>query len=241
MIFADPRSNYCSLAIGSLEEQSRWVYQAHKILELCSAVLANDGSAWNSIEGARTILPGLAMRVMVAMTDASMWKSSSLQESRDKANLAVLGLLEWLVKGNSGLFPAVRSYVLTNFPIPKTGKDNDHPPERDKFIVTASAITMALRPLTVLSAAYPAQREANDGNRTSEASCVRAAESFAAHILTIPFLVQRIPPSLVPALQHPSALAPCLRSFGVSIVPSSVLFFRLRLEAVWFCLALQVL
>ncbi|KAG6544429.1 hypothetical protein Mapa_014067 [Marchantia paleacea] len=213
----DPRSNYCSLAIGSLEEQSRWVYQAHKILELCSAVLANDGSAWNSIEGARTILPGLTMRVMVAMTDASMWKSSSLQESRDKANLAILSLLEWLVKGNSGLFPAVRSYVLTNFPIPKTGKDNDHPPERDKFIVTASAITMALRPLTVLSAAYPVQPEVNEGVRNSEASCVPAAEIFAAHILTIPFLVQRIPPSLVPALQHPSALAPCLRSFGVSM------------------------
>ncbi|BFI43523.1 hypothetical protein MPTK2_Ug00170 [Marchantia polymorpha subsp. ruderalis] len=76
---------------------------------------------------------------------------------------------------------------------------------------------MALRPLTVLSAAYLAHLEVNDGNQTSEASCVCAAESFVAHILTIPFLVQHISPSLVPALQHPSALAPCLWSFGVSM------------------------
>ncbi|KAL3681995.1 hypothetical protein R1sor_000017 [Riccia sorocarpa] len=209
----DLQSNYCSLAVGSVEEQSVWVYQAHKILELCSAVLANDGSAWTSSE--RQILPGLAMRVMVAMSDASMWKAFSQQENLVKANAGVLSLVEWLVQGRSGLYEAIRSYVFTNFPIPKTSTDHGHPPERDKFIVTASAMTMALRPMNVLSAALSDRKEVNQEVVKLRESSSCAADVFVAHILTIPFLIQRLPPSLVPALQHPSVLAPCLRSLGV--------------------------
>ncbi|KAL2610792.1 hypothetical protein R1flu_022484 [Riccia fluitans] len=209
----DLRSNYCSLVIGSVEEQSLWVYQTHKILELCSAVLANDGTGWTSSQ--RQILPGLAVRVMVALTDASMWKALSQPDNLVKANVAVLSLLEWLIQGSSGLYPAIRSYVLSNFPVPKSSTDHNHPPERDKFIVTASAITMALRPINALSAALSIRKEVNEEVVKLRESSARSADVFVAHILTIPFLIQRIPPSLIPALQHPSALAPCLRSLGV--------------------------
>ncbi|CAM6107607.1 unnamed protein product [Calypogeia fissa] len=212
---SDLSRNYCSLAIGSRDEQARWLYQVHKILELCGTVLANDGHEWSDTD---KTLPGLTVRVMVALTDATMWKGFSQKDDQVKANALALNLLEWLAKGHGGLFPAIRSYIISNYPIPKGDGEHDKPPDRDKFIVTASAITLALRPLVALSAA--SQQELQHDRKQLErlrASSARAAVMFATHILTIPFLIQRLPGTLVPALQHTSALAPCLRTFGVSI------------------------
>lgn len=215
--YADMSRNYCSLAIGSRDEQARWLHQVHKILELCGTVLANDGHEWSDTEKTGRILPGLTVRVMVALTDASMWKGFAQKDDQVKANVRALALLEWLARGHGGLFPAIRSYIITNYPVSMSDSEQEQPLDRDKFIVTASAITLALRPLVNLSAA--SQQESQHDRKELErlrASSARAAVMFAMHILTIPFLIQRLPGSLVPALQHTSALAPCLRTFGVS-------------------------
>lgn len=182
-------------------------------------MLANDGLGSANTDKTGRILPGLTMRVMVALTDATMWKCFSEKNDQRRANLLALNLLEWLAKGNGGLFPAIRSYLTTNYPVPKDDSEQEQPLDREKFIVTASAITMALRPLVTLSAAsrQGAQEEQKEVERL-RASSARAAMMLATHILTIPFLTQRLPGALVPALQHSSALAPCLRSFGVSAI-----------------------
>jgi hypothetical protein len=214
---------------------SKWVHQARQILRLACAALEKDGHGWREAEQARSgrnlatsegaNLPGLAMRVMVALTDSSTWKcfNEPGQDLRKrKADLVVLGLLEWLANGNGGLFLAVRSFILANFPVPGIKDDQTRPRgKKDKFIITASIITVTLRPLLVLSA-----RCAEDQAQTEETLKVvkdfkyaaeRAAAQFSAHILTIPFLPQRLPRPLLPALQHVTALSPCLRSFGVSV------------------------
>jgi hypothetical protein len=213
---------------------SKWVHQAHQVLRLACATIAKDGCGWREAEHASrgkssallevANLPGLAMRVMVALTDTSTWKCfcESGQEARKKkADQVVLSLAEWLANGNGGLFLAVRAYLLANYPVPGIKDEQIRPHGRkDKFIVTASIITVMLRPLLLLSVASIEDRDQNSEGLSEgvqfKASAARAAAQLSAHILTIPFLSQRLPSSLLPALKHPSALFPCIRALGVS-------------------------
>jgi hypothetical protein len=221
---------------------SKWVHQAHQVLRLACATIAKDGCGWREAEHASrgkssallevANLPGLAMRVMVALTDTSTWKCfcESGQEARKKkADQVVLSLAEWLANGNGGLFLAVRAYLLANYPVPGIKDEQTRPHGRkDKFIVTASIITVMLRPLLLLSVASIEDRDQNSEGLSEgvqfKASAARAAAQLSAHILTIPFLSQRLPSSLLPALKHPSALFPCIRALGV---PISSLLVRL--------------
>ncbi|KAG0594060.1 hypothetical protein M758_UG044400 [Ceratodon purpureus] len=164
------------------------------------------------------------MRVMVSLTDSTTWKcfGEPGQEVRKrKADSVVLGLLEWLASGSAGLFLAIRSYILTNFPVPDIKDEQARlRGKKDKFIITASIITVSLRPLLVLSAECDKDPQDDEGSKhikDHRFAANRAAALFAAHILTIPILPQRLPQPLLPALQHPTALSPCLRSFGVPI------------------------
>ncbi|CAK9258356.1 unnamed protein product [Sphagnum jensenii] len=239
---ADQRFNYCSLALGFRDKMSKWVHQAHQVFRLACATIAKDGCGWREAEHASrgkssaslevANLPGLAMRIMVALTDTSTWKCfcESGQEARKKkADQVVLSLAEWLANGNGGLFLAVRAYLLANYPVPGIKDEQIRPHGRkDKFIVTASIITVMLRPLLLLSVASVEDRDQNSEGSSErvqfKASAARAAAQLSAHILTIPFLSQRLPSSLLPALKHPSALFPCIRALGV---PISSLLVRL--------------
>lgn len=226
----DMRYNYCDLSVGFPDKMSKWIYQARQLLRLACAALGKKGHEFepkasdnNHITLEASNLAGLAIRVIIGLTDSGTWKcfDEPGQEFRKrKAHLVVLGLLEWLASGSGGLYLAVQSYILANFPVP--GIKDDHARSRgkkDKFIITASIITITLRPLLVLSAECSRDR---DDEKTFEdkdytTASNRAAAQFSAHILTIPFLPQRLPQPLLPALQHPSALSPCLRCFGVPI------------------------
>nr|PNR53004.1 hypothetical protein PHYPA_009379 [Physcomitrium patens] len=230
----DVRYNYCDLSVGFPDKMSKWMHQARQLLRLACAALENEsygvreadqkGTDRNHMAQEGSNLAGLAMRVMVSLTDSSTWKcfGEPGQEVRKrKAELVVLRLLEWLASGSAGLFLAVRSYILANFPVPGIKDQLVRPRgKKDKFIITASIITVTLRPLLVLSAECDkdGQNDENPNDRKDYTSAAnRAAAQFSAHILTIPFLPQRLPQPLLPALQHPTALFPCLRSFGVPI------------------------
>jgi len=242
---------------------SKWVHQAHQVLRLACATIAKDGCGWREAEHASrgkssaslevANLPGLAMRIMVALTDTSTWKCfcESGQEARKKkADQVVLSLAEWLANGNGGLFLAVRAYLLANYPVPGIKDEQIRPHGRkDKFIVTASIITVMLRPLLLLSVASVEDQDQNSEGSSErvqfKASAARAAAQLSAHILTIPFLSQRLPSSLLPALKHPSALFPCIRALGVSHAffghtqtPASVLIHILNqiYNLFWFAL-----
>jgi len=233
-VFSDIRYNYCDLSVGFPDKMSKWMHQVRQILRLACAALEKEGRGFREAEQSGTDknnmvldgsnLAGLAMRVMVSLTDSSTWKcfDDPGQEVRKrKANLVVLGLLEWLASGSAGLYLAVRSYILANFPVP--GIKDEQPRsrgKRDKFIITASIVTVTLRPLLILSA--ECNKDTHDDeipkdNKDYSFAAKRAAAQFSAHILTIPFLPQRLPQPLLPALQHPTALSPCLKSFGVRV------------------------
>lgn len=245
-VFSDIRYNYCDLSVGFPDKMSKWVHQVRQILRLACGALEKEGRGLREVEQSGTDnntmaldgsnLAGLAMRVMVALTDSSTWKcfdEQGQEVKKRKANFVVLSLLEWLASGSSGLYLAVRSYILTNFPVPGMKDEQAQPRgKRDKFIITASIITVTLRPLLVLSAECNKDADVEDIQNDSKDysfAAKRAAAQFSAHILTIPFLPQRLPQPLLPALQHPTALSPCLKSFGVrSGDPESVFLAMLR-------------
>lgn len=251
-MFSDMRYNYCDLSVGFPDKMSKWMHQARQILRLACAALEKEGRGFREAEQKGTDrnyvalegsnLTGLAMRVMVSLTDSSTWKcfgEPGQGVRKRKAELVVLGLLEWLASGSAGLFLAVRSYVLANFPVPGIKDEQVRPRgKKDKFIITASIITVTLRPLLVLSAECNKDThddESSNDNKDYRFAANRAAAQFSAHILTIPFLPQRLPQPLLPALQHPTALSPCLRSFGVriSLYPGLACFCNTESFTTW--------
>lgn len=190
----------------------------HKISSLCCAVLSSGAYGSLDLDGAAHSLQALSVKLLVALTDTSMWKHLQQGTQADKAQAeeVVLGMLEWLAEGNGGLYQAVQTYIVTNHPVPETSSASHLLPSKDKFIITASAVTVALRPLLVLTAAgSKSQCYSASHLKDYRGAGARAAAQFCLHVLTIPFLTQRLPPPLVPALQHATALGPCLRSFGV--------------------------
>nr|XP_024374884.1 E3 ubiquitin-protein ligase UPL7-like isoform X3 [Physcomitrium patens]XP_024374886.1 E3 ubiquitin-protein ligase UPL7-like isoform X3 [Physcomitrium patens] len=224
-LYTNMRFNYCNLSVGSPEEMSKWMYQARELLRLACAALQKEsyadqkGTKTNHLAQADSNLARLAIQVMVSLTDSSTWKCLGGPEQvvrKRKADLVVLSLLEWLASESAGFFLAVRSYILENFLVPGIKNQEVSPcGKEDKLIITA-----LLRPLLVLSAecrkdGKGAENSKNYKDYTFAAE--RAAALFSVHILTIPFLTQRLPQPLLPALQDPLVLSPCLRFFEVPI------------------------
>eukprot|EP00897_Mesotaenium_endlicherianum_P006153 jgi/Mesen1/5566/ME000280S04673 len=212
---AGPRFNFCALATsGNADHCARWRFQSRRLLALCLAVLSgNFLSTPRSFSyylnygmrepSAELRLP--AMRLAVALTDGATWKchvgaSSALQQlEKAKAGDAALGLVTWLANGNGGLYSSVGNYFLQSCPVlevsPKFGPVVN---DQEAFLVTATAITMALRPLLLLTPASlaPAGTSADDlpggtakagpeadrpvGGGTSDAPAARSTTSGAA-------------------------------------------------------------
>jgi hypothetical protein len=108
-VFSDMRYNYCDLSVGFPDKMSKWMHQARQILRLACAALEREGRGFREAEQKGTDrnyvalegsnLTGLAMRVMVSLTDSSTWKcfgEPGQGVRKRKAELVVLGLLEWL-------------------------------------------------------------------------------------------------------------------------------------------------
>jgi hypothetical protein len=83
-VFSDMRYNYCDLSVGFPDKMSKWMHQARQILRLACAALEREGRGFREAEQKGTDrnyvalegsnLTGLAMRVMVSLTDSSTWK-----------------------------------------------------------------------------------------------------------------------------------------------------------------------
>lgn len=199
----DPRKNVCSLAIGTLEERRRWTYQMRKIVTLCFFMLAEcDGS---HVEG-RPILvvTSLALRLVVVLTDLKGWKVTTDDNLRD-ADVAVKDLICFLGSEKSGLYASLRRYISKLDPC-SYSKANNVILNDDTFLITASAITLAMRPFNVtkVDIADPLP------------SVQYASEQYSQYLLTTPWLVQRLPAVLLPTLKHMSILGPCLRTLLIS-------------------------
>lgn len=190
--FVDSKKNFCSLATSSHEDRKIWVFQSQKLISLCSFILAQcDYSDVTNQD--LIILTSLAMRLAVVLTDPTGWKSVD-NKNRQDANLAVADLIQFIGSSRSGLYGHIRSYIIR-----LTGPSDSFLVNSDeKFLITASAITLALRPFHNGKVRWP-----------------YAAEQYCVFLLTIPWLTQRLPPVLLPALKHKSVLSPCFSTILV--------------------------
>lgn len=133
-------------------------------------------------------------------------------DSKARAKLVVHELLEWIAEGNTPLYPAVRACIIQICPFKQEDSGRSKHLQKETLLIIASAVTVALRPLQQ----FPAQEDAKGVNERQVAASKKASEGFCSHVLTIPFVLQRLPAAMIPALQHPSVLTPCLQTFGTS-------------------------
>ncbi|KAJ1294033.1 hypothetical protein BS78_01G115200 [Paspalum vaginatum] len=197
----DANKNFCSFAVGMPEERSIWVYQAKKMISLCSFILARcDHSCCK--DGSMVDMTAVAMRLAVSLTDCKTWKSLKSESTR-AADASVESLIEFIGTCQSGTYNCVRQYIKCLGPHVTSGKKSSATATDDHFLITASAITLALRPF-----------HSKISERDTALS--GASKEYFTLILTIPYLCKRMPPLLLPALKHISVLQPCLNILLIS-------------------------
>lgn len=103
---------------------------------------------------------------------------------------------------------------MTNLDSDKQAEESIAPSD-DRFLITASAVTLALRPFHL------------NGMDVDGYDMNRAYAEYVVYILTIPYLFRCLPSLLLPAVRHPSILQPCL----------SILSVRFTLHS-WCCCAM---
>ncbi|XP_072956198.1 E3 ubiquitin-protein ligase UPL7 [Typha angustifolia] len=213
---SDMDKNFCSLAVGTLEEKSAWLYQAQKMVSLCSFILAE--CDYSSPEGENMIaLTALAMRLVISLTDLKGWKSLKSDDTR-VADVSVKRLIKFMSTRKSSTYSCIRRYII-NLGAYFSSLKNNIAPTDNQFLITASAVTLALRPF---------HSKKSDINNADSFNLDEASEEFSLFIMTIPFLCRCLPSLLLPALKHKSAL---LSSLNVFLISKTKIFEEiLRLE-----------
>lgn len=179
-----------------------WSYQVKKLVSLCSFILLDydNYSQGNSEVGAVTVL---LMRLIITLADSRGWKCIS-DEKREDADIAVKDLIRFICSDKSGLYKSVGGYLTklrASFSLQSVVQKDD------RFLITASAINLVLRPFLVFS---------TNEKDSSPLDMQCAAEQYCLFILTVPWLVQRIPVVILRALRHESTLLPCFQTLLVS-------------------------
>lgn len=194
--FLDPNENFCSMATGTAEERKVWNYQAKKLITICLFILTEyDNSCHKSND---ELLASLAMRLAVILTDVKGWKCIS-NTNIQGALVAVRDLVQFMGSIKSGLYNSVRRYIC-KLETPSFVQVTLSSQTDEKLLITASAITLALRPFHVVNLV------ADDTNDLLEVQS--AAEQYCIYLLTIPWFAQRLPVVLIPPLKHKSVLTP---------------------------------
>ncbi|KAJ8754173.1 hypothetical protein K2173_002072 [Erythroxylum novogranatense] len=196
----DSRRNVCSLALGSLEERRLWTYQSEKLISLGAFVLSECHRSFPEGQDS-VILTSLVIRILVVLTDPKAWNTVSNNSFKD-AHVVVKDLVMFMGSRKSGLYASIRRY-LENLEVSCCPQTNNVAGTDDKFLISASTITLALRPFQV-----------TDFNFTGPdlVDSHSAVAQYCLFILTIPQLTQRLPSLLVPALKHKSILSPCFQT-----------------------------
>lgn len=196
----DLGNNFCALALGTPEERRTWTYQSQKLVSLCSIILANCDKSHQRAQDI-LVLTSLAMRLLVVLTDQKCWKSITNNTPKD-ADVAWKDLVRFMARPKSGLYLSIRRYI-NNLDIHFCPQTSTLAQTDDRFLITASAITLALRPFNVTNFDFigPDVVDINS-----------APAQYYLFLLTIPWLTQRLPAVLLPALKHKSILSPCFQT-----------------------------
>ncbi|KAL0333417.1 UNVERIFIED_CONTAM: E3 ubiquitin-protein ligase UPL7 [Sesamum angustifolium] len=144
-------------------------------------------------------LTSTAMRLSVLLTDPKSWNCIADDACKD-ANNAVKNLVQFIGSKRSGLYNCIRKFIC-KLKAPVSRQESVSCQTDDRFLIVASAITLSLRPFHLKNM---------DTNDNGMLEC--AVEQYCVSLLTIPWLPQRLPAILVPALRHKSVLSPCLRT-----------------------------
>ena len=146
------------------------------------------------------VLTSLALRLVVVLTDLKSWKIVS-DDSIGDADSAVKNLVCFMGSCRSGFYVSLRRYI-SKLDVCFSPKVKSIVQTDDKFLITASAISLAIRPLSVTTFNVTVP---------SESDVHSAAELYCLYLLTIPWLTKRLPAVLLPALKFKSTLSPCLQ------------------------------
>uniref|UniRef100_A0A0E0NZN3 HECT-type E3 ubiquitin transferase n=1 Tax=Oryza rufipogon TaxID=4529 RepID=A0A0E0NZN3_ORYRU len=136
-----------------------------------------------------------AMRLAVSLTDCKTWKKITSEDTR-AADASVESLIEFIGASQSGTYSCLRRYIV-NLGSHALEKKISSISTDDQFLITASAVTIALRPFHSMRAGRGADLNG-------------ASKEYFTLILTIPDLCKRLPPLLLPAIKHISILQPSL-------------------------------
>lgn len=196
---SDSERNFCFLAIGTTEYRRIWSYQAQRLSSLGFSILS-EYSECNSGAQDITVVTSLAMRILVMLTDLKGWKGIT-DDNRLDADLAVKGLVEFTGSNKSGSYVSVAKYITA---LDKYSSKTKAITQADeKFFITASAITLAVRPFYLTNL---------DGERPDMLNVNHAAKQYVVYLMTIPWFVQHVPHVLLPALKHKSILFTCFQA-----------------------------
>ncbi|KAK7245012.1 hypothetical protein RIF29_39842 [Crotalaria pallida] len=196
---SDTKLNFCSLAIGTTEERRIWSYQTRRLTSLGFLILS-ELSDCNSRDQDITIVTSLAMRVLVLLTDLKGWKGIT-DDHRLDADLAVKDLIQFMGSNKSGSYVSIARYISALDSYSSPTKNITQADET--FLITASAITLAARPFYLTNF---------DVNGHGMLDVNHASHQFIVYLLTIPWLVKRLPSVLQPALKHKSISFPCFQT-----------------------------
>ena len=197
--------NFCSLATGTPEERRIWAYEAQKLISMCLFILSECDTHSGGED--TVVLSSMAMRLIVVLTDTKGWKSITVDNFRD-ADRVVKNLVRFMGSRKGGLYPCIRKYFSKLDASCSSLKNSVVQPD-ERFLITASAITLALRPFQTANL---------DFTEPGPLNVQYAAEQYFVHILTIPWLAQRLPAVLLPAMKHMSILSPCLQALLVRLI-----------------------
>ncbi|XP_022767204.1 E3 ubiquitin-protein ligase UPL7 isoform X2 [Durio zibethinus] len=200
----DSRKNICSLIVGTTEERRTSTYQAQKLISLCSFILSECDTSLAQSQDI-FVLTSLALRLVVVLTDLKSWKIVNDDNIGD-ADAAVKNLVCFMGSCRSGLYVSLRRYI-SKLDVCFSPKVKNIVQTDDEFLITASAITLAIRPFNLRTFKVAG---------FSEFDLHSAAEQYSLHLLTIPWLTHRLPAVLLPALKHKSTLSPCLQILMIS-------------------------
>nr|GLL46392.1 E3 ubiquitin-protein ligase UPL7 isoform X1 [Ipomoea trifida] len=190
--------NFCSMAFGNVEERRVWTYQSKKLISLCLLVLAEFDNS--RLGGEDIFVTSLALRLAVVLTDLKGWKCI-INANIQAANISIRDLVHFMGSKKSCLYSSVRRYIC-KLQTPVSSQVTSSGQADDRFLIIASATTLALRPFHVAGLVV---------NTNCLEEVQNAAEQFCIFLLTIPWFAQKLPAVLIPALRHMSVLSACLR------------------------------
>uniref|UniRef100_A0A0D9VXI6 HECT-type E3 ubiquitin transferase n=1 Tax=Leersia perrieri TaxID=77586 RepID=A0A0D9VXI6_9ORYZ len=153
-------------------------------------------------DGIMVEITAIAMRLAVSLTDCKTWKIFK-SEDTEAVDASVECLVKFIGAKQSGTYSCLRRYIASLGSHASVEKKNSSRSEDDQLLITASAITIALRPFHSMRAWKGADLNG-------------AAKEYFTLILTIPELCKRLPPLLLPAVKHISLLQPSLNILLIS-------------------------